>query len=97
MVDAAQRRPEGLAVADDAAHRDAAEVDAVVAALAADQPGARAFAARAVVGDGDLQRRVHRLGAGVGEEHLVQPAGRELHEALGQLEGLGCAMLKGGA
>jgi len=88
VVDAAQRGAEHLAVADDAAHRDAAEVDAVVTALPPDQPRARAFAARPVVGDGHLQRRVHRLRSGIGEEHLVQARRRELNEPLGQLEGL---------
>jgi hypothetical protein len=37
VVDAGQQRAEHLAVGDDAAHRDAAEIDAVIAALAADQ------------------------------------------------------------
>jgi hypothetical protein len=48
--------PKKLAVVDDAADRDAAEVHAVIAALAPDQAGARALAARAVIGDGDFQR-----------------------------------------
>ena len=37
MVDAGQQRAEDLAVADDAADGSAAEADAVIAALAADQ------------------------------------------------------------
>jgi hypothetical protein len=37
MVDAGQQRAEELAVVDDAADRNAAEADAVIAALAADQ------------------------------------------------------------
>ena len=57
--------PEELAVAGDAADRDAAEADAVIAALAADQPGARAFAPRAVIGERDLQRGLDRLRAGI--------------------------------
>jgi hypothetical protein len=44
VVDAGQQRAEHLAVGHDAADRDAAEVDAVIAALAADQAGARALA-----------------------------------------------------
>ena len=45
MIDAGQQRAEEFAVVDDAADRNAAEADAVIAALAADQPGARALAA----------------------------------------------------
>jgi hypothetical protein len=71
-----------------AADRDAAEVDAVVAAFAPDQPGARALAAHAVVGDRHLQRGFHRLGARVGEEHLVHARGGDLRQRVGQLEGL---------
>ena len=48
MVDAGHQRAELLAVGDDAADRDAAEADAVIAALAADQPHARAVAAHVV-------------------------------------------------
>ena len=44
VVDAGQQRAEHLAVGDDAADRDAAEIDAVIAALAADQAEARAVA-----------------------------------------------------
>ena len=51
VVDAGQQRAEHLAVGDDAADRDAAEIDAVIAALAADQPGPRALAPRALIGD----------------------------------------------
>ena len=41
MIDAGEQRAEEFAVVDDAADRNAAEADAVIAALAADQPGAR--------------------------------------------------------
>ena len=88
VIDAAHHGAEALAVAGDAADRDAAEVDAVVAALAADQPRALAFAAGAVVGDRHLQRGVDGLRARVGEEHLVEAGGSELDELLGELEGL---------
>ncbi len=73
-------RAEELAVVDHAADGDAAEADAVVAALAADEAGARAFAAHAVVGERDLQRGVHRLRAGVGEEHVVEPVRQPAHD-----------------
>src|SRR6266508_2682451 len=43
VIDAGQQRSEHLAVVDDAADRSTAEADAVIAALAADQAGARAL------------------------------------------------------
>ncbi len=88
MVDAADHGAEALAVAGDAADRDAAEVDAVVAALAADETRALALAAGAVIGDRHLERGVDRLRARVGEEHLVETSGGELDQLLGQLERL---------
>ena len=45
MIDAGEQRAEEFPVIDDAADRNAAEADAVIAALAADQTGARAVAA----------------------------------------------------
>ena len=87
VVDAGQHRAEHLAVGDDAADRDAAEADAVIAALAADEARARAFAAHALLGERDLERGVDRLGAGIAEEHVVEIAGRELGDAVGELEG----------
>ena len=79
-------RAEELAVVDHAADRDAAEADAVIALLASDQPLPRAFAAQAVIGDRDLQRGVDGLGAGVREEHVIEIAGRELDQAVRELE-----------
>ena len=63
VVDAGQHGAEPLAVGDHAAHRDAAEVHAVIAALAADQAGAAGLAIGAVIGQRDLQRRVGGFGA----------------------------------
>src|SRR4029078_10187513 len=66
VIDARDKRAEDLAVADDAADRGAAEVDAVVALLAPDQPHPLALAAVAVIRDREIERRVDRLGARVG-------------------------------
>ena len=95
MVDAGQHVAELLAVGDHAADRDAAEADAVIAALAADEAGARALALGLVVGERDLERGVDRLGARVGEERVVEIAGRQQREPRGQLEHLGVAVLEG--
>ena len=95
VVDAGQHVAELLAVGDHAADRDAAEADAVIAALAADEAGARALAPGLVVGERDLQRRVDRLGAGIGEERVVEIARRQQREPRGQLEHLGMAVLEG--
>ena len=88
MIDAGQQRTEQLAVADNAADRDAAKADAVIAALAPDQAGARSFAADGVIGERDLERGVHRFGAGVAEEHMIEVAGRERGDPARQLESL---------
>ena len=61
VIDVRQQVAERLAVVRDAADRDAAEVRAVVAALAPDQPAPRRLAARAVIGERDLERGVDRL------------------------------------
>src|SRR5512134_4006709 len=62
MVDTRDPGAEYFLVQRDTAHRHAAEVDAVVAARATDQPVAPRFAARTVVGERDLERRVGRFG-----------------------------------
>ena len=86
VVHARQQHPERLAVVLDAADGGAAETDAVIAARPPDEAGPLPLAARPVPGDGDLQRRVHRLRAGVGEEHRVHAGRRDLHDARRQLE-----------
>ncbi len=63
MVDAREERAEVLAVVDHAADRNAAEADAVIAALAADEARARALPAHVMIGERDLERRVAGLGA----------------------------------
>ena len=97
MVDPRQHVAEGAAVVDHAADRDAAEADAVIGALAADEPRARALAARAVIGERDLERRVDRLRPRVAEKDVVEVTRREQRDAGGELERLGCANWNGGA
>src|SRR3984957_8839317 len=86
MIDAGQQRAEMLAITDDAADRNAAKTDAVIAALAADQPGARGVAAHIMIGERDLERGVDRLRAGIAEEHAVEIARRQRSDAARQLE-----------
>ena len=85
----ASSAPKTLRLFDDAADRDAAEADAVIAALAADQPRARRPSPlRAVIGERDLERGVDRLRAGVGEEHVVEAARQpSATRRVGELEG----------
>ena len=61
MVDAGQQRAEHLSVGDDAADRDAAEIERRDnRALAADQAETRTVALHAVIGERHLQRRLER-------------------------------------
>ncbi len=96
VIDPRDQGAEHLAVRGHAAHAHAAEIDAMIAALAPDQAHALAFAALAVIGDGDLQRRLDRLRTRIGEEDVVQAAGHQGGEARGQSERLGMAHLEGG-
>ena len=84
--DAGHAGAELAPVVDEPRQRDAAEIDAVVGALARDEHGAGALAARLVVGEGDLHRGVDRLGPGVAEEDPVEIARRELGNARRELE-----------
>ncbi|MNZ73094.1 hypothetical protein D3C78_914950 [compost metagenome] len=85
---------EHLAVAADAAQRGAGDVDAVVATGAADQLGLRRLAFQAPVGAGHLDRGVGALRTGAGEEHVVEAAGGELGDLVGQLERQRVAVLE---
>ena len=78
VIDAGEQRAEELAVVDDAADRDAAEADAVIAALAADQARAAALAGDVPVGERDLERGVDRFRARIAEEHVIEVARRQL-------------------
>ena len=96
MIDARKTGPELLSVIADAAHRHATEVDPMVSALPADQACPAALAPGLVIGDGDLERRFDRFGAGIDVKNMVQVAGRHSGQAVGQLEGLGMTHLEGG-
>jgi hypothetical protein len=66
---------------------DFVTVSAAIAPSApADEPGARALAAQAMVGDRDLEGRVHGLGARVGEEDLRKDGRRDRGDPLRELE-----------
>src|SRR5258705_8895624 len=95
VIDAGKQGAEQFAVVDDAADRDAAEADPVIAALAPDQPGARPFSAHRLPGERDLERGVDRLRTRIAEEHVVEVAGRERRYPVGELEGLRMAELEG--
>ena len=86
MVDARQMRRKRAAVVDHAADRHAAEADAVIAALAADQAGARRLAGGALIGERDLQRGVDRFRTRIGEEDAVEALRRDLGQPLGEVE-----------
>ncbi|MNF83241.1 hypothetical protein D3C84_655610 [compost metagenome] len=83
-----------LAVAADAAEAGAGDVDAVVATGAADELGLGRLAFQAPVGLGHLHRGVGALGAGTGEEHVVELARHQVGDLLGQLEGQRVAVLE---
>ncbi len=71
MVDTSQSRSEMLAVAGNAADRDAAEADAVIAAFTTDQARAQSVAAHAVIGEGNLQCGVDRFRSVIAKEHAI--------------------------
>ncbi len=86
MRDPRHHRAERVAVAHHAAQADAADIDAVIGALAADEPGALPLALGGVIGHRDLERGVDRLGSGVAEEHVIEIAGRDLRHLARQFE-----------
>ncbi len=48
-----------------------------------------------MIGEGDLERGIDSLRAGIGEEHVVEIAGQQRRDPGGELEGLGMAHLEG--
>ena len=94
MIDAGQMGRECTAVVDHAADRHAAEADAVIAALAADQTRARRLTGGALIGERDLQRGVDRFRARIGEEDTIESFRRDLGQPLGEIERNGVAHLE---
>ena len=95
MVDAGEQSAEHLSVAADAADAHAAEIDAVIAALAADQAHLGGVALGAMIGDRHLQCRLDRFRTGVGEEDVIEALGRDIDEAGCGFESLVVAHLEG--
>src|SRR4051812_27500547 len=77
---------EKLAVAGDSAHRDAAEVDAVVPLDATDQARLAALAFCSPVRSRHLECRIGGFRARAGEEHAIQALWHLFHDAIGKLE-----------
>jgi hypothetical protein len=96
MVDAGEQCAEEFAVVDNAADRNAAEADAVITALAANEPRAPALAAHIVIGERDLERGVDRFRAGIAEEHAIEVARRQRRHPARQFEGFGMCKMKCG-
>jgi hypothetical protein len=71
-----------LAIRDHAANADAAKPHAVIAALAPDEPHARRVALRAVIRQGNLERRVDRLDPELVKNTRSRPAGAIFTTAL---------------
>ena len=86
MIDARQMGGESTAVVDHAADRHAAEADAVIAALAADQAGAGRLTGGALIGERDLQRGVGRFRARIGEEDAIKSLRRDRGQSFGEIE-----------
>src|SRR4029078_9079111 len=87
MVDAGEKSAEPLAVVGGAADRGATEVDAMIAALAADQADFRSIALCPVIGERDLERSLDRLGSRVGEEYVIEARRGDVDKLRRALEG----------
>ena len=97
VIDAGDHeRREHLSIGDDAANRDATHADTVVAALAPDDAGARAFSPSAVVRHRDLECGVDSLRTRVYEEHAIVRATGKPSDPFGKREGGGMPHLEAG-
>src|SRR3546814_19514498 len=75
---------EDAAVADDTADRNAAEADAVIAALAPDQACPRAPTDRTLIGPTALHRGIHRFRIRPGVENPIDPTRRDLDQPIAE-------------
>lgn len=88
MIHAGQHAAEQFAVVDHASDRNAAEADAVIAALAADQARTLRVAARGMIGERDLERGIDRFRSGIAKEDVIEARWRERRDAACKFEGL---------
>jgi hypothetical protein len=73
MVNTRQQRAKLPPVVDDAANRNAAKANAIIATLTSNQARARALSDGALICERNLQCRVDRFGSRIGKENAVQP------------------------
>jgi len=71
VIHSIQQTAEELADISNAADRNATKINAVIAALSTNQPLTSPFSPDSMVGDRNLQRRLHRFRAKIGEESVV--------------------------
>ena len=88
------QRVEPAPVGADAAGRNARHTDTVIGAFAAHDAGARAFPAGAVPGHCDLHRSISSFRPRIGEEDMIEIAGRQCGDLGCSLERLGVAELE---
>ncbi len=87
VVYAVEKTAKNLAIVDDAANRDTAETDAVIAAFAANQPCALPFATGTMPRDGNFQGSINAFRAGVGVKHMLHAARRDVDHPVGEFKG----------
>lgn len=85
---------EPFAVVDETASGDPGHPHAMIASLASNDTRTRAFAAHPMPGDRDLHCGICCFRSRIGEEDMIQIAGRERRDLRGRFEGLGMAELE---
>ena len=86
---------EHLAVAADTAHRNAAEVHAMIAFFTTDQQALARLAAQTPIRARNFQRCIGRFRAGTGEKHPIQTGGHVFDDFVGQRKRSVVAELEG--
>ena len=77
-------RRERFAIRFNTAHGNATPAHAMIAARAPNEHAALRFAARLMVGEGDLEGTVYRFTAGVGKEDVTHAVRQQRHELVGE-------------